>query len=101
VIPRWKHPKWREYQNTWKRRVYRERREEYFADKVCIDCGAGSFLEVDHVDKKQKVTHKIWLWSKERREKELAKCVVRCDSCHNRRHGEERRKQDVERSVLR
>lgn len=92
VLPRWKTDQWREYFNAWRRRTYRERREEYLADKFCIDCGAGSFLELDHKDKKSKVSHRIWLWGKERREKELNKCVVRCDSCHNRRHGQERRK---------
>lgn len=92
MIPRWKTEKWREYFNAWRRRVYRERREEYFKDKVCIDCGCGSFLELDHTDKKKKVSHRIWFWSKKRREAELVKCVVRCDTHHNYRHGDERRK---------
>jgi len=28
------------------------------------------------------VTHRVWSWARERREAELAKCVVRCVACH-------------------
>ena len=73
---------------AWRRKTTRKRREEYFANKVCVDCGAGSFLELDHIDPKTKRSHRIWLWSKQRREEELAKCVVRCNACHKRRHRE-------------
>jgi len=76
----------KEEHNAWRRRVYKQRREEFFADKCCIDCGSGIFLEIDHVDPKTKVTHRIWLHAKERREQELQKCVVRCQSCHKNRH---------------
>ena len=79
----------REDYNAWRRATRRKRREAYLADKACIDCGAGSFLEIDHVDPRQKKNHRdIWFWRKERRDEELAKCVVRCITCHKRRHKE-------------
>ena len=90
-IPRWKRPEWREKYNIWRRKVYKQRREEYFADKVCIKCGSGTFLEIHHVEKHKKISHKIWMWSKDRREKELKKCVVLCDTHHNRHHAEEKK----------
>lgn len=67
------------------------RRAEWFADKVCVDCGTADDLELDHVDPTQKVSHRIWSWSRERREAELAKCVARCHDCHltkSRREGD-------------
>lgn len=48
----------------------------------CVDCGTWEALQVDHVDASTKVTHRVWAWSKARREAELSKCVVRCESCH-------------------
>jgi hypothetical protein len=84
---RYKDPERIAYINAYHRRVQKERREAYLADKVCIDCGAGSFLEIDHIDPAEKISHrKIWIWCKERREAELVKCVVRCDVCHQNRH---------------
>src|ERR1017187_858128 len=68
----------REYAREW----IAKRRKTFFSGKTCIDCGSSENLELDHVDRKLKVSHKIWSWSKERREIELVKCVVRCHSCH-------------------
>lgn len=48
----------------------------------CIDCGTWEHLEVDHVSARLKVSHRVWSWREEKRRKELAKCVVRCHSCH-------------------
>lgn len=69
----------REYQKRW----IAVRRQEWL-DKhgPCIDCGIRDDLQVDHSDAKTKVSHRIWSWSAERRETELAKCVVRCGPCH-------------------
>ena len=47
-----------------------------------MDCGTWENLQVDHVDARTKITHRVWFWSAKRREAELAKCVVRCDPCH-------------------
>jgi hypothetical protein len=76
----------KEYIRDYRRRVRRERREKFMADKVCEDCGAGSFLELHHVDPAQKDTHRIWGWSWLRILKEAKKCIVLCETCHDRRH---------------
>lgn len=68
----------REYQRQW----VAKRREDYFADKNCEECGSTERLELDHKDPKQKVTHRIWSWSRERREAELKKCQILCEGCH-------------------
>jgi hypothetical protein len=67
------------------------RRAEWIADNgPCIDCLSREGLEVDHADASTKVTHRIWSWSKARRDAELAKCVVRCNSCHKKKTVAER-----------
>lgn len=77
----------RAYQREW----WNRRRTEWIAEHgPCIDCGGAVDLEVDHVDASTKVSHRIWSWSKVRREAELAKCVVRCHDCHGRKSTIER-----------
>jgi hypothetical protein len=68
----------REYHRHW----IKKRRDEFFADKSCVQCGSLDRLELDHIDPAQKVDHKIWLWAKERREAEIVKCQVLCFDCH-------------------
>ena len=68
----------KEYQKKW----VANRRSLYFYDKVCKNCGSSSRLELHHLDPKLKISHSIWSWSKERREKELEKCIVLCKECH-------------------
>jgi len=76
------------YQREWKNR----RRKEWLEQNgPCISCGSTQNLEVDHVDRESKVDHKVWSWSKERRDKELAKCQVLCEKCHKKKTGRERR----------
>lgn len=70
--------KQREYQRKWKAK----RRAEFFEGKCCEECGGAENLELHHEDRSKKESHKIWSWSKERREAELAKCVVLCRDCH-------------------
>lgn len=70
--------KQREYMRNW----IANRRAEFFKDKVCERCGSKEYLELDHKDRTQKVTHRIWSWSKDRREAELSKCQVLCHDCH-------------------
>lgn len=68
----------REYQRRW----MANRRAEFFKDKVCCKCGTTENLELDHIDRTQKVTHRIWSWSKEKRDVEIAKCQILCHDCH-------------------
>jgi len=68
------------YQREW----IKKRRLDWIAENgPCVDCGTWENLEVDHVDASQKVTHRIWSWSKARRDAELAKCAIRCIQCHD------------------
>lgn len=55
----------------------------------CAACGSADDLEVDHVERREKVSHRIWSWSRERREDELAKCQVLCRRCHLEKTREE------------
>ncbi len=71
--------KQREYQRNW----IRKRREDWLKENgPCKKCGSWSNLDIHHKDPKQKVSHRIWSWSKKRREIELAKCEVLCEPCH-------------------
>lgn len=76
----------RKYQREWNA----ARRSKWLSDNgPCVDCGSWESLEVDHVDPSQKVTHNVWTWRQERRDAELAKCVVRCEECHARKSATE------------
>jgi 5-methylcytosine-specific restriction endonuclease McrA len=71
----------KDYQRDWLRR----RREAHFKDKLCAHCGSTENLELDHIDPTQKVSHKMWGWSEERRNVELDKCQVLCKECHDKK----------------
>ena len=71
--------KQREYQKQWRAT---RRREWFEKNGPCIKCGSWDDLEIDHVDPKTKIDHKVWSWSEDRRNTELAKCQVLCWSCH-------------------
>lgn len=55
----------------------------------CQNCGSWEDLEVDHINGSEKVSHRIWSWSQERRETELAKCQALCAICHQEKSAEE------------
>lgn len=75
----------REYQNQW----MKNRRLAWLAEHgPCVDCSGTEDLQVDHADASIKVTHRVWSWSKARRNAELAKCVVRCEPCHIKKTNE-------------
>ena len=62
----------------------RNRRKEWFdLHGPCEACGSWIGLEVHHVNPETKVSHRVWSWSKKRRDAELAKCVVLCFTCHH------------------
>lgn len=72
----------REFQRLWKRK----RREEYFRDKRCAFCDTPENLVLHHVDPEEKDDHRIWSWSRERREREIEKCIPLCQQCHTAVH---------------
>lgn len=58
-------------------------RDAWFAaNGPCKGCGSTKNLEVDHIDRTEKSTHRVWHMSREKREKELSKCQVLCRACH-------------------
>jgi 5-methylcytosine-specific restriction endonuclease McrA len=54
----------------------------------CRECGSWERLEVDHIDPKQKVTHRVWSLARDEREAELKKCQVLCNKCHKKKTAE-------------
>ena len=72
----------REYCRNW----MRERRNSYFKNKHCVLCKSTVNLVLHHTIPEEKTDHKIWSWAKERREKELEKCIVLCRKCHDDLH---------------
>lgn len=77
----------REYQRRWIAR----RRAVFFKGKACAWCASTVALELHHRDPNLKLHHAIWSWGETRRQAEIAKCIILCDSCHERAHGEARR----------
>lgn len=71
----------REYQREW----IAKRRTAFFSDKSCAQCSSTEDLQLDHIDKNQKISHRIWSWSRQRRESELEKCQVLCGACHKKK----------------
>ena len=81
-----------EERRAYNREWMRKRRADWFAGKVCAECGGTDRLELDHADPAIKVTHAVWSWSAERRETELVKCRPMCHECHLRKSATERPK---------
>lgn len=78
----------REYQKNW----VKNRRSKWLAENgPCRVCGSSERLEVDHVDSRQKISHRIWGWSRERLQAELKKCQPLCHECHKRKTAEQAR----------
>jgi 5-methylcytosine-specific restriction endonuclease McrA len=74
-------------QREYQRLRYHKLRKKWFDENgPCVKCGSKDNLEVDHIDPLQKETHAVWSWSKERREKELIKYQVLCETCHKKKH---------------
>lgn len=68
------------------RQFQRERtnknRALFLYDKKCVVCKSVERLEIDHIDPSKKTSHRIWSWTKVRRDIELEKCQVLCHKCH-------------------
>jgi len=72
-------------------KLWKDRRDAFFKDKVCVRCGATENLELDHIDASTKdprlrqarrSADNIWRWAEPRRAVELAKCQVLCRPCN-------------------
>lgn len=74
-----------ERQRQFQRERVAKRRRDWLRGKVCACCGGSQELEVDHVDRALKVSHKVWSWSLKRMEAELQKCQVLCRPCHQKK----------------
>lgn len=71
--------KQRTHQAKW---IAKRRSDWILANGPCVECGSWDDPQLDHIDRSQKVSHKIWSWSEERFEIEAAKCQVLCRRCH-------------------
>ena len=67
------------YQNRW---TLERRRSWLKANGPCAQCGSTVDLQVDHIDPRTKVSHRIWTWAEARRLRELKKCQALCLVCH-------------------
>lgn len=72
----------RAYGRAW---IAKRRNAWLQANGPCKRCGSEENLEVDHIDPMAKVSHRIWSFSAEKREAELAKCQVLCKACHRKK----------------
>ena len=72
---------------AFQRELYHTRRATWFRRRGgCKRCGTFEHLQVHHRDPRKKVTHRVFLLRKERRDAELAKCEALCRDCHRLRH---------------
>ena len=62
------------------------RRKKWFAENgPCNGCGSPNNLELDHIDPRKKVSHRVWSWSEQRLIEELLKCQILCKKCHKQK----------------
>ncbi len=93
VVPRPTEIQQRDYQRRW----VASRREAFFAEQACAECGSRDDLHLHHRDPEQKADHRIWSWAQERREAEISKCDVLCAPCHREHHALESRRHGIKR----
>lgn len=72
----------KEYLRNYQREWMKKRRATFFNNKKCTKCKSIEKLELDHIDPKKKISHKIWSWSKKRFLVEIVKCQILCEKCH-------------------
>ena len=73
----------KEKKKEYQRNRYKKIRQEWIKNNgPCKKCKSQHNLEVDHIDPSNKISHRIWSWSENRRNAELAKCQVLCKKCH-------------------
>lgn len=82
-----------EDRKRWQRDHNRQLREQWLAENgPCKMCSSTLDLQVDHIDRNVKTSHKVWSWSESKRLAELAKCQVLCRSCHQKKTNQENNK---------
>lgn len=92
---------YRVYDKKYMRPLRKQQRDEYMANKSCPYCEEddSSKLVIHHLFIKDPVlkngNQQIWCWKESRRIIELLKCLVLCESCHNRIHTELKKGGDV------
>lgn len=84
-----------ESKNAYLRKQRTERRR-FALEKLggkCVDCGSTEWLQFDHDDPKTKLyaIGSIWSTTWEKFITELAKCKLRCKSCHLKKSNKEAR----------
>jgi 5-methylcytosine-specific restriction endonuclease McrA len=75
----------KEIMKTYQREWMRRRRQDWIdANGPCKVCGSVERLEVDHINPNEKSLNptKVWSLTEEKRNLELAKCQVLCNTCH-------------------
>ena len=77
------------YQSEW---MKKRRRAWLKENGPCKKCSSLDALEIDHIDPKDKVDHRVWSWTKKRKKKELKKCQVLCEKCHRKKTSKQMRK---------
>jgi hypothetical protein len=80
--------KQKEYGRNWNK----NRRHKFLSGKLCCICGSSDKIEIHHLDKSKKKTHRIWTYKEETILRELDKCIIICKKCHQKIHSDERRK---------
>ncbi len=76
----------KEYLRVFQREWLARRRARWLIENgPCAQCGSSESLEIDHVDRTQKISHRVWGWKPERRAAELLKCQVLCYACHKKK----------------
>lgn len=68
----------RKYQREW----MAKRKAKFYEGKSCTKCGSIINLELHHLDKNTKESHRIWSWSWKRILEEVEKCTILCFECH-------------------
>jgi len=67
----------RKYLRSYQIERYERLRYEWFSKNgPCSTCGSNQNLLAHHIDPSSKITHRFWSYSKNKRETELAKCIL-------------------------
>lgn len=89
MTPEERKQKRKEYQRNYQRTWMKTRRQKWLeVNGPCRQCGSLERLEIDHIDPRDKVQHRVWSWSHDRMMAELRKCQVLCHECHKAKTAE-------------